>query len=96
MTRERNPEFTRQAHWNKRTTNEHRKLGEKNPTKFWAQMAKASMDALEAGASDTEFHETKIATGRYYMARHLPATKLHLSRITTGAEPVMALDAANF
>ncbi len=62
----------------------------------WAQMAKAAYEALEAGASDTEFYQTKIATGRYYMARHLPATKLHLSRITTGAEPVMALDAANF
>ncbi|MXQ09613.1 acyl-CoA dehydrogenase [Alphaproteobacteria bacterium GH1-50] len=62
----------------------------------WAQMAKASMEALEGGASDTEFYETKLATGRYYMARHLPATKLHLARISTGAEPVMALDAANF
>ncbi len=63
---------------------------------LWARMARTAMDALEAGASDTEFYETKIATGRYYMARHLPATKLHLSRISTGAEPVMALDAANF
>ncbi len=63
---------------------------------LWAQMAKASYDALEAGTSDAEFYQTKIATGRYYMARHIPATKLHLSRITTGAEPVMALDAANF
>ena len=63
---------------------------------MWSNMAKAAMEALEAGASDTEFYETKIATGRYYMARHIPATKLHLARITTGAEPVMALDAANF
>ncbi len=63
---------------------------------MWAQMAKAAMEALEAGASDTEFYETKIATGRYYMARQLPMTATHLARIQSGAEPVMALDAANF
>ncbi len=63
---------------------------------MWARMAKAAMEALENGASDTEFYETKIATGRYYMARQLPATSMHLARINTGADTVMALDAANF
>ncbi len=63
---------------------------------MWARMAKAAMEALEDGASDTEFYETKIATGRYYMARQLPATSMHLARINTGADTVMALDAANF
>ena len=63
---------------------------------MWARMAKAAMEALEGGASDTEFFETKIATGRYYMARQLPATAMHLSRINTGADTVMALEAANF
>ena len=63
---------------------------------MWAKMAKAARDALASGASDTEFFETKLATGRYYMARQLPATALHLSRIQSGADPVMALDAANF
>lgn len=63
---------------------------------MWARMGKAAKDALAGGASDTAFYETKLATGRYYMARQLPATALHLSRIQTGAEPVMALDVANF
>ncbi len=63
---------------------------------MWARMAKAAMEALESGASDTEFFETKIATGRYYMARQLPATAMHLTRINTGGDTVMALDAANF
>ena len=63
---------------------------------MWAKMGKASRDALAAGTTDPEFHETKLSTGRYYMARQLPATALHLSRIQTGADPVMALDAANF
>ncbi|MCF6443998.1 acyl-CoA dehydrogenase C-terminal domain-containing protein [Nereida sp. MMG025] len=62
----------------------------------WSMMAKASYDALENGASDTEFYQTKIATGKYYMARHLPVTRTHLARIETGADTVMELDAANF
>ena len=63
---------------------------------MWARMAKASYDALARGADDAAFYETKIATGRYYMLRQLPATVLHLKRIGSGADPVMALDAANF
>ncbi len=63
---------------------------------MWTWMAKASSDALAAGTSDAAFHETKLATGRYYMARQLPATALHLARIQSGADTVMALDAANF
>jgi hypothetical protein len=63
---------------------------------MWAKMGKAAQDALAAGASDTEFYETKIATGKYYMSRQLPATAMHLARIESGAEPVMALKAANF
>ena len=61
-----------------------------------ARMALAAKEALAKGASDVAFYETKIATGRYYMARQLPATALHLTRIQSGADPVMALDAANF
>jgi alkylation response protein AidB-like acyl-CoA dehydrogenase len=63
---------------------------------MWARMARASAAALAAGTDDPDFHRTKIATGRYYMARQLPATALHLARIQTGAEPVMALAAEAF
>ncbi|WP_424984404.1 acyl-CoA dehydrogenase C-terminal domain-containing protein [Microbulbifer sp. S227A] len=63
---------------------------------MWAQMGKAALDALSGGASDAAFYETKLATGRYYMARRLPATAMHLTRIQSGADTVMALDAANF
>jgi alkylation response protein AidB-like acyl-CoA dehydrogenase len=63
---------------------------------MWAQMAKAADEALQAGTEDVTFYETKLATGRYYMARRLPATALHLARINTGADTVMALEAANF
>jgi alkylation response protein AidB-like acyl-CoA dehydrogenase len=58
---------------------------------MWTRMAKAANVALDNGATDTAFYEGKIATGRYYMARQLPACAMHLARIETGAETVMAL-----
>lgn len=63
---------------------------------MWARMAKASHAALESGTSDEAFYRTKLATGRFYMKRRLPATALHLARIESGAEPVMELDAEAF
>ncbi|HMO71866.1 MAG TPA: acyl-CoA dehydrogenase C-terminal domain-containing protein [Paracoccaceae bacterium] len=63
---------------------------------MWTRMAKAAYVALDAGAADRDFYEAKIATGRFYMARQLPACAMHLARIESGAEPVMALDAAAF
>ena len=63
---------------------------------MWAQMGKAARDALAGGTTDPEFYQTKLATGRYYMARQLPATALHLTRIQSGGDTVMALEAANF
>lgn len=63
---------------------------------MWARMAKASMRALKNDTSDAAFYEAKIATGRYYMQRQLPATALHLARIQSGADPVMALEVADF
>jgi len=53
---------------------------------MWARMAKVAL-----AAEKDDFHAAKRATGRYYMARQLPATALHLARIRTGADPVMAL-----
>jgi alkylation response protein AidB-like acyl-CoA dehydrogenase len=58
---------------------------------MWAKMGHAAQDALQNGASDVAFYETKRATGRYYMARRLPMTRVHLARIETGADTVMAL-----
>ena len=62
---------------------------------MWARIAKAAYASLDAGG-DAEFLNAKIATGRYYMARQLPATAMHLARIESGADPVMALTAEAF
>jgi len=63
---------------------------------MWTRMAKAAYDALDAGAQDRDFYDAKIATGRFYMARQLPACAMHLARIESGADPVMALAAEAF
>ncbi len=63
---------------------------------MWTKMAKAAYVALDAGAADRDFYEAKIATGRFYMARQLPACGMHLARIESGADTVMALTAEAF
>ncbi|MCV2868276.1 acyl-CoA dehydrogenase C-terminal domain-containing protein [Defluviimonas sp. WL0002] len=63
---------------------------------MWARAARAAHAALKSGDGDTAFYQAKIMTGRYYMARELPATAFHLARITSGADPVMALPAESF
>jgi alkylation response protein AidB-like acyl-CoA dehydrogenase len=63
---------------------------------MWTKMAKAAYTALDAGTADRDFYEAKIATGRFYMARQLPACSMHLARIESGADTVMALTAEAF
>ncbi len=63
---------------------------------MWARSARAAIAALAAGTADEAFYETKLATGRYYMARQLPMTATHLARIQSGADLVMALPAEAF
>jgi hypothetical protein len=62
----------------------------------WTKMAKAASVALREGRGDTDFHNAKLATGRYYMSRVLPETDLRLTRIETGADPVLDLPAEAF
>ena len=63
---------------------------------MWARMAVAAQAGLAAGTGDAAFYKTKLATARYYGARALPATSMHLARIQSGAAPVMALDPEEF
>jgi alkylation response protein AidB-like acyl-CoA dehydrogenase len=63
---------------------------------MWGRMAQASLKALANGTEDPEFHNNKLITARYYMARQLPMTTTLLKRIESGADPVMALSAEAF
>jgi acetyl-CoA synthetase len=38
------PAVAKTANWNRKTVTEHRKLGESNPQRFWAKMAKENVD----------------------------------------------------
>ncbi|PJE28598.1 acyl-CoA dehydrogenase [Pseudooceanicola antarcticus] len=62
----------------------------------WTKMALVAKAKIASGEGDTAFYQTKLTTGRYYMARRMPACAMHLQRITSGAETVMALDAEDF
>ncbi|MBC6441917.1 MAG: acyl-CoA dehydrogenase [Rhodobacteraceae bacterium] len=63
---------------------------------MWAHMAKVALKALDGNADDPAFYKNKVATARYYMARRLPACRMHLARIRSGADPVMALGTDSF
>ncbi|WP_299649724.1 acyl-CoA dehydrogenase [uncultured Jannaschia sp.] len=63
---------------------------------MWARMARAAGAAMAQDGADHDFLAAKVATGRYYMARQLPATTMHLARIKTGADTIMALDSTAF
>lgn len=63
---------------------------------MWAKMAVTAQTMLDAGEGDKDFLNTKLATGRYYMARQLPMTATHLARIQSGSTPVMELAAEAF
>ena len=63
---------------------------------MWARMAKAARAALADETGDAAFHDAKLATGRYYMARQLPMTATHLARIRSGGETVMGLAPEQF
>ncbi|SNS82870.1 acyl-CoA dehydrogenase C-terminal domain-containing protein [Antarctobacter heliothermus] len=63
---------------------------------MWSKMAWTAKAKLAAGDGNSDFYATKVATGRYYMARQLPMTATHLKRIESGAETVMALEADAF
>ena len=69
---------------------------------MWARMAKAalakaaSVERAEAGHGDgaaaaAKWMDAKLTTGRFFMERMLPETRLRLIRIENGAESTMAL-----
>ncbi|RPE66324.1 acyl-CoA dehydrogenase [Pacificibacter maritimus] len=63
---------------------------------MWARMANTSLKALADGTDDPEFHENKLTTARYFMARQLPISATLLKRIESGADPVMTLPSDAF
>jgi hypothetical protein len=63
---------------------------------MWLKMAAASARALDEGAEDRPFHETKLATARFYAARELPLSIALRKKIEAGAEALMKIPAEAF
>ncbi|CAN7159924.1 acyl-CoA dehydrogenase C-terminal domain-containing protein [Rhizobium sp. LjRoot254] len=63
---------------------------------MWGKSAKAAYERLDAGDARTDFFNNKLVTARFFMDRMMPETVLRKARIETGADSVMALDAAAF
>jgi len=63
---------------------------------MWGKSAKAAHERLDAGDARTAFLNNKLITARFFMERLMPETALRKARIETGADSVMALDAAAF
>jgi hypothetical protein len=64
---------------------------------MWAKMAKTAEEKLAAGETQrADYLKNKLITARFFMERILPETALRKIRIETGADTMMALDAAAF
>jgi acyl-CoA dehydrogenase len=63
---------------------------------MWARMAKAAQAKKLSGNGVASKMDAKLTTGRFFMERMLPETGAHLTRISSGAEAVMALPAEMF
>ncbi len=60
----------------------------------WAGMAEVAL--AQQDGEEAEFYRAKLATGRFYMHRLLPASAGLAATIRAGAAPVMELDEAAF
>ncbi|QLC24047.1 acyl-CoA dehydrogenase [Parasphingopyxis algicola] len=63
---------------------------------MWLRMAKASAAAIEAGAEDTAFHETKLVTARFFAEKIMPDAAGLRAKIEGGSDSLMALEPEMF
>jgi acyl-CoA dehydrogenase len=64
---------------------------------MWAKIARTANGKLADDADGkTEFLQTKLLLGRYWMERVMPETAAHLARISTGSDTMMAMPAEVF
>ena len=65
---------------------------------MWALMAdkRRRKNSLNGANGSEKFLENKLLTGKFFMERVMPESDAHLTRIQTGAETMMAMDADSF
>ncbi len=62
----------------------------------WLRMAQAASVALNAGADNAAFYETKLVTARYFAERFMPEAGALRRKIEAGSEAIMALKPEHF
>jgi alkylation response protein AidB-like acyl-CoA dehydrogenase len=63
---------------------------------MWLKMAAVSARLENETGEDATFHQTKLATARFYAQRELPRASAYRGQIEAGAETVMALPVEAF
>jgi alkylation response protein AidB-like acyl-CoA dehydrogenase len=62
----------------------------------WLRMATAAQTALDNGADNAAFYETKLVTARYFAERFMPEAGALRRKIEAGSEAIMALSPEMF
>ena len=62
----------------------------------WLQAASTCRKALDQGAADAQFYENKLVVGTFFMQRYVSEHSSLLSKVTAGADNIMALSADAF
>ena len=63
---------------------------------MWLKMMRVALEKLPTANGDASFYDAKVKTGRFYFTKLLPQVDALAASIRSGAEPVMALEAAAF
>jgi hypothetical protein len=63
---------------------------------MWLKMAQVSARLENEAGEDATFHQTKLATARFYAQRELPKASAYRGQIEAGAETIMALPVEAF
>ena len=58
---------------------------------LWSQIAEKSFTKIDQKCN-TDFYKAKLITGKFYMKRALPETRLRLERVLSGKGSVMDLE----
>lgn len=63
---------------------------------MWCLMIKTAFEKISSGEGNKAFYETKIKTGRFFMARVLPEADARFKMVLAGADSMMALNEDEF
>jgi hypothetical protein len=58
---------------------------------MWLKMADVSARLENVDGEDASFHQTKLATARFYAQRELPKASAYRGQIEAGGDSLMAL-----